>query len=139
MRNWLSEVRIGLIAGVSAGVVILAAPHVARVAQLGLARSSVASDRWTPPLVDPIQAASAALARGDSAFVAIAVGDTLRFPGLTESVSEGATRERIRLFSPASTGVRGAGWGAFVARAMPYAAAYNAVVQVARVSATSRS
>ena len=48
MRNWLSEVRIGLIAGVSAGVVILAAPHVARVAQLGLARSSVASDRWTP-------------------------------------------------------------------------------------------
>jgi hypothetical protein len=139
MRDWLSEVRIGLIAGVSAGTIILAAPSVLRLARQSVTGLSVSSASWTPPLVDPIQAASAALARGDSSFVAVAVDDSLRFPGITAAVGDGAVHESIRVYSPRSTGLTGARWAAFVPRVVPYAAAYNAVVQVARMNARTRT
>ena len=139
MRNWLSEIRIGLIAGVSAGAIILAAPKMATMWQQGRSNSAPSTAAWSPPLIDPVQAASAALLRGDSAFLAVALNDSLQFPGLTEAVSLGAAHESIRMYSPASTGLKGARWEAFVPRAVPYAAAYNAVVQVARVTARPHS
>jgi len=139
VRNWLSELRIGLIAGVSAGAIILAAPKMATMWQQGRSNSAPSTAAWSPPLIDPVQAASAALPRGDSAFLAVALNDSLQFPGLTEAVSLGAAQEHIRLYSPASTGLKGARWEAFVPRVVPYAAAYNAVVQVARVTARSHS
>jgi hypothetical protein len=139
VRNWLSEVRIGLIAGVSAGAIILVAPSVVRLARDSATDPSVGSSSWTPPLVDPIQAASAALTRGDSTFLAVAIDDSLRYPGITAAVSDGAAHESVRMYSPTSTGLTGARWEAFVPRVVPYAAAYNAVVQVARMSARTHS
>jgi len=139
VRNWLSEVRIGLIAGVSAGAMILVAPKIATMWQPSHGDSVPSTAAWSPPLVDPIQAASAALARGDSTFLAVALNDSLQFPGLTQAVSQGAAQESMRMYSPASTGLKGARWEAFVPRVVPYAAAYNAVVQAARVTARSRS
>jgi hypothetical protein len=139
VRTWLSELRIGLIAGLSAGAMIVAAPRVASLVRHDATASSVGSTSWTPPLVDPIAAAGAALARGDSTFLAVAIDDSLRFPGITAVVSDGAAHESVRLYSPASTGLTGARWAAFVPRVLPYAAAYNAVVQVARLRARARA
>ena len=139
MRNWLSEVRIGVIAGASAGAIILAVPRMRSLVGPSPADRAVASAAWTPPLVDPIQAASAALARGDSTFLAVAIDDSLQFPGITLAARDDARQESVRLYSPQSTGLAGARWAAFVPRVVPYAAAYNAVVQVARTSARARA
>jgi hypothetical protein len=137
MRSWAAELRIGLIAGLTGGLVVMAAPSVATFARTTLTTADPTQVAWTPPLVDPVQAATAALARGDSSFVAVALGESLRFPGLTQAVSDGASQERFRLYSSASTGLNGEGWEVFVTKAIPYAAAYNAVIQVARVTARS--
>ncbi len=139
VRNWLSDLRIGVIAGMSAGAILLAAPSVRNLVRPSSADPSVGSASWTPPLVDSIQAASVALARGGSAFIAVAIGDSLQFPGIAPAAIDGAAHERVRMYSPQSTGLRGARWAAFEPRVVPYAAAYNAVVQVARTSARARS
>jgi hypothetical protein len=139
VRNWMSEVRIGLVAGVSAGAMLLAAPRVATLVSHRASKSTVDSASWTPPLIDPIQAASSALARGDSTFIGVASEDSVRFPGISAAVTADASHEAVRLYSPVSTGLRGVRWAAFVPRVMPYAAAYNAVVQVARMNARARS
>jgi len=138
MRTWLSEVRIGIVAGVTAGAVLWAANRITddRTSP-GVAPSDhVFSANWTPPLVDPIAAATDALTRGDSALVAIAEADSLLFPGVSAQNRLRTETEPIHLYSPRSTGLAGSAWASFAARAIPYAAAYNAVIQVARRTPT---
>lgn len=138
MRNWVSEIRIGLVAGLSAGAIVLLAPTLAPYAPSGPDARDTRSTSWTPPLTDPIQAAYATLARGDSAFIAITVHDTMEFPGLASEASMRTVDEPVRWYSRRSTGLPADQWAAFVPRVVPYAAAYNAVVHVARTSAKAR-
>jgi hypothetical protein len=101
------------------------------------ATASAAS--WTPPLLDPIHTAGTALAQGDSSFIAVVLDDSVRFPGITAAMSAAAAHESVRVYSPQSTGLRGARWAAFVPKVVPYAAAYNAVVQIARQHSRRRA
>ncbi len=137
MRTWLSEVRIGIVAGVTAGAVLWTGSRIASDGAFRVAPSAlVSSASWTPPLVDPIAAATKAMASGDSALVAIAESDSLLFPGVTTENTLRSETEPIHLFSPSSTGLGGSEWERFALRAIPYAAAYNAVIQVTRRSPT---
>ena len=139
MRTWLSELRIGLIAGASTGAILLAAPFVADIVRHTAADSPAGAVSWTPPLLDPIHAASTALAQGDSAYIAVVLDDSVRFPGITTAMSAAAAHESVRVYSPQSTGLTGARWAAFVPDVVPYAAACNAVVQVARQHSRRRA
>lgn len=134
MRSWLSEVRIGVVAGVTAGAVLWGVDRLTPSTAGSSAASlevAVASDGWTPPLADPVDKALQSLARGDTMFVAIASADSLIFPGVPATVRVQRSSDPFRVYSPRSTGLRGEEWSEFATRAVPFAAAYNAVVQVA--------
>ncbi len=134
MRRWQRDIRIGVIAGLAAGATVLAAPRLEQGAARLLERGTPSGTR-APMLSDAVQAASTALARGDSTYVAIAIDDSVHVPG----VRADDVQPVVRLFSPRSTGLRGAQWDALVPRVVPYAAAYNAVVRVARRGGGARS
>lgn len=65
-------------------------------------------------------------------FLAIADGDSLLLPGVTPDVQRAHMADPMRVFSPRAVGLFGDDWRAFAADAIPYAAAFNAAVQVAR-------
>jgi len=141
VRRLLGELRIGLVAGATASMLLYGA---LRATDVSLARpashvNAPTSSRWMPPLVDPIASAQEALARGDSGLVAIADADSLLLPAVTSEHRPADSTGPFRLYSRESTGLTGRAWVTFVARAIPYAAAYNAVVLVARDRSSSRS
>lgn len=132
MHTWRSEVRIGLIAGVTAGAVLWAATRL-NTSTSNRATPSltpVANTLWTPPLADPVGRALRALANGDTTCIAVADADSLVYPGVTPERIAAQGARSVRVYSPRSTGLSGAAWSAFTARAIPFAAAYNAVLQV---------
>ncbi|MES2307004.1 MAG: hypothetical protein V4558_15995 [Gemmatimonadota bacterium] len=133
MRSFASELRIGLIAGVAAGAVVLGGPRLVTA----LNGRSAWDDVAAPALGDPIAAARAAIAKGDAEFIVVQSPTETTIPGLGAAGITPTTLRSYRMYSPASTGLRGARWTAFEARVLPYAAAYNAVVETARSSRSS--
>ena len=132
MRRVLREVRIGLVAGVTGSAMLLLAQQVSQRLSARPPARVQSQSQWIPPLVDPIAAAQSALERGDSALVAVQDADSLLFPAVSSRHRNSESNAPFRLYSPGSTGLSGEAWVSFASRAVPYAAAYNAVVLVAR-------
>ncbi len=133
MRTWLAEMRSGVVAGLTAAVVLATGTTLSeRLTHDGAAPSTpVASVGWRPPaLVDPVAAAQGAARRGDRMLLAVKVGDSLSVPGVSSEEQRRAASDPVRALTPRSVGLFGDEWTAFVQDAIPYAAAYNAVLLV---------
>ena len=139
MRRCWRELRIGVVAGIIASALLLVVQQASHRFSAAGSIDNHADGQWIPPLVDPVASAQSALERGDSALVAIQVADSLMFPAVTSKHRRSDSTEPFRLYSPASTGLSGEAWVSFMNRAMTYAAAYNAVVLVARGGGARRT
>ena len=108
MRSWISEVRIGIVAGLTAAGVFWGASQIQVIVDRNLAPAwrDTRPASWRPPLSDPVAAARAAIARGEGIFVAVTLGDSLSFPGVPPALQRSAEADPVRVYSPRSTGLR---------------------------------
>ena len=131
MRTWNGEMRNGVVAGLTAALVLVAATTLREQFSHDEAASTtpVATVGWrSPALADPVAAARAAARRGDRMLLAVKVGDSLTIPGVSAEEQRRAATVPVRALTPLSVGLVGDDWTAFLQDAIPHAAAYNAVL-----------
>ena len=131
MRSWIGEVRSGVVAGLTAAMVLAVATTLIERIQPArpASHTPVAAVGWRPPvLTDPVAAARAAARRGDRMLLAVKVGDSLAIPGVSTDERRRAATEPVRALTPMSVGLFGDDWAALLDDAIPHAAAYNAVL-----------
>ena len=131
MRSWGDEVRSGLVAGLTAALVLVAVTALRErfVTVAVPSPAPVATVGWRPPVLsDPVAAARAAARRGDRMLLAVKVGDSLTIPGVSVEEQRRAVTAPVRAITPLSVGLFGDDWTAFLQDAIPHAAAYNAVL-----------
>ena len=131
MRTWSDAVRSGVVAGLTAAVVLGMVTAVReRFSEVAVMTTTpVATVGWRPPVLsDPVAAARAAARRGDRMLLAVKVGDSLTIPGVSIEEQRRAAMAPVRAITPLSVGLFGDDWTAFLQDALPHAAAYNAVL-----------
>ncbi len=128
MSSTLRDVRVALVAGLAAGAVVVAGQALG--ARAALARPDVSSAVPTPRLGDPVRAATTALERREAVYIVVATDDGLVVPGLVQQGVDPNELPQYKLYSPSSTGLRGAAWARFERQVLGYAAAYNVTLQL---------
>lgn len=131
MRTWIGEMRSGVVAGLTAALVLVAVTSLRERFSMDAVTATVpvATVGWRPPvLADPVASARAAARRGDRMLLAVKVGDSLTIPGISVEEQRRVATAPVRAITPLSVGLFGDDWTAFLQNAIPHAAAYNAVL-----------
>lgn len=131
MRTWIGEMRSGVVAGLTAALVLVAVTSLReRFSKDAVpAAAPLATVGWRPPVLsDPVAAARAAAFRGDRMLLAVKVGDSLTIPGISAEEQQRVAGAPVRAITPLSVGLFGDDWTSFLQDAIPHAAAYNAVL-----------
>lgn len=137
MRILTRALAIGCFAAVGAAVTFAVKPSLTDAWRVRHSDAAIRVHAWSPKLRDPIFAAKEALRRGDSSYVAVKVDGSIRFPGLEVASRDRPVLESFRMYSSASTGLRGAQWSTFASSATLYASVYNSTIRAMRADSLS--